>query len=58
MNKTTTFATTFDGRSVAAEERREALNWLSRRLRWENRLGELRPTDRDAEEAAETKQAA
>ncbi len=54
-------STTFDRRSQAADERREALNWLSRRLRWENRLGQLRPparpTDR-AEVAAETQQAA
>jgi hypothetical protein len=40
----------------AAIERREALNWLARRLSWENRLGQLRPAaDR---EVAETRQAA
>ncbi len=27
----------------AAEGKREALNWLSRQLRWEQRLAELRP---------------
>jgi hypothetical protein len=42
----------------AAEERREALNWLSRRLSWENRLGQLRPTAENAEADAENKQAA
>ena len=50
--------TTFDHQRQAAEERREALNWLSRRLSWENRLGQLRPTAEKADEAAETKQAA
>jgi hypothetical protein len=59
---TTTFATTSDGTSdgqrQAADERREALNWLSRRLRWENRLGQLRPRDPGAEPEAERKQAA
>ena len=54
MNKTTNF----DRRNHAAAERREALNWLSRRLAWENRLGQLRPTPVDPHEAAETRQAA
>jgi hypothetical protein len=26
-----------------SEDRREALQWLARRLSWEHRLGELRP---------------
>ena len=26
-----------------SEDRREALQWLARRLQWETRLGELRP---------------
>jgi hypothetical protein len=39
----------------AADGRREALNWLARRLNWERRLGELRPA---APEVAETAQAA
>jgi hypothetical protein len=50
--------TTLNGQRVAADERREALNWLSRRLRWENRLGQLRPRDENAEPEAERKQAA
>ena len=33
----------FDQQARAAEGRREALNWLARRLKWEHRLGELRP---------------
>ena len=49
---------TFDHQRVAAEERREALNWLSRRLSWENRLGQLRPHDGEADETSESKQAA
>jgi len=48
---------TFDHQRVAAEERREALNWLSRRLSWENRLGQLRPHDEGADQV-ESKQAA
>jgi hypothetical protein len=42
----------------AADGRREALNWLARRLNWERRLGELRPAAPAAPEVAETKQAA
>ena len=49
MNQTSNIA----HQRQAAEERREALNWLSRRLRWENRLSQLRPTPERAEEAAE-----
>ena len=60
--ETTTFATTSngttDGQREVADERREALNWLSRRLSWENRLGQLRPRDENAEPEAERKQAA
>jgi hypothetical protein len=43
----------FDQHARAAEARREALAWLSRRLKWERRLGELRP-----HEAAEAQKAA
>ena len=50
--------TTFDRQRQAADERREALNWLSRRLSWENRLGQLRPSAQTAQADAETKQAA
>lgn len=49
---------TFESQRVAADERREALNWLSRRLSWENRLGQLRPHDGAAVAADEAKQAA
>ena len=36
----------FDQQARAAEGRLEALRWLSRRLNWEHRLGELlRPHD-------------
>jgi hypothetical protein len=42
----------------AADGRREALNWLARRLSWERRLGELRPTTADVAEISATKQAA
>ena len=49
---------TFDSQRVAADERREALNWLSRRLSWENRLGQLRPHDARAGHPVESKQAA
>ena len=42
----------FDQQARAAEGRREALKWLAGRLKWERRLGELRP------EATATKQAA
>lgn len=44
--------TYFDQKAGSADARREALKWLARALKWEHRLGELRP-----EEAAE-KQAA
>jgi hypothetical protein len=50
--------TTFDHQRQAADDRREALNWLSRRLSWENRLGQLRPSAEKAEADTETKQAA
>jgi hypothetical protein len=50
--------TTFDHQRPAADDRREALNWLSRRLSWENRLGQLRPSTEKTEADAETKQAA
>ncbi|HTK17108.1 MAG TPA: hypothetical protein VL769_11995 [Acidimicrobiia bacterium] len=50
--------TTFDHQRRAADERREALNWLSRRLSWENRLGQLRPSADKTEAGAPTKQAA
>ena len=43
----------FDQQARAAEGRREALKWLSRRLKWEHRLGELRP-----HEATEAQKAA
>ncbi len=33
----------FEQQARANEGRREALKWLSRRLKWEERLGELRP---------------
>jgi len=33
----------FDQQARNAEGRREALRWLAQRLRWERRLGELRP---------------
>jgi hypothetical protein len=49
---------TFDRQRLAADERREALNWLSRRLSWEDRLGQLRPHDGEADEPAESKRAA
>jgi len=42
----------FDHQARAAEGRREALSWLSRRLKWEHRLGELRPHDANDEQAA------
>jgi hypothetical protein len=42
----------FDHQARAAEGRREALRWLAGQLKWERRLGELRP------EASETRQAA
>jgi hypothetical protein len=53
----TTFATS-DGQRQAADERREALIWLSRRLSWEDRLGQLRPRDENAEPQVQNKQAA
>lgn len=58
MDKTTTFANDFEAQRQAAVERREALNWLSRRLAWENRLGQLRPAGSVAREVAKTKRAA
>jgi hypothetical protein len=42
----------FDQQARAAEGRREALRWLSRRLQWERRLGELRPGATPAQKAA------
>jgi hypothetical protein len=43
----------FDSQARAAAGRREALKWLSRRLKWEHRLGELRPHDAvEAQKAA------
>ena len=42
----------FDHQARAAEGRREALSWLSRRLKWEHRLGELRPHDEVNDEQA------
>jgi hypothetical protein len=33
----------FHQQAQAAEGRREALRWLAGRLKWEHRLGELRP---------------
>jgi hypothetical protein len=57
MNNTTTF----NSQRQADVERREALNWLARRLSWENRLGQLRPSDdRQVQdrEVAQTRQAA
>jgi len=51
MDKPTAFA-----QRQAADERREALNWLARRLSWENRLGELRPSEDP--EATQTRRAA
>jgi hypothetical protein len=41
-----------DQQGRAAEGRREALKWLSRRLKWEERLGELRPDAPAAKQAA------
>ena len=35
-----------------AEDRREALQWLARQLRWEQRLGQLRPGGSVAKQAA------
>lgn len=50
---------TFDHQRVAADERREALNWLSQRLSWENRLGQLRPHDGEVDhQPAKSRQAA
>ena len=42
----------------AADGRREALAWLARRLDWERRLGQLRPSDAEAAESSAGKQAA
>jgi len=39
----------FDKLSHEAEGRREALRWLAGQLRWERRLGELRPDQRSSE---------
>ena len=41
-----------------APERREALEWLARRLNWERRLGQLRSDDAKSPESGESKQAA
>ena len=41
-----------------ADGRREALTWLARRLDWERRLGELRPSGTEVAEISATKQAA
>jgi hypothetical protein len=41
-----------------AEGRREALQWLARRLSWERRLGQLRPGAAKSPEHGESKQAA
>jgi hypothetical protein len=43
----------FDHQARAAEGRREALKWLARRLKWEHRLGELRPHEAHDEQAAQ-----
>jgi hypothetical protein len=45
----------FHHQARKAEGRREALSWLARQLRWENRLRELR---HDVGSAAPAKQAA
>jgi hypothetical protein len=42
----------FEQQARAAEGRREALQWLARRLQWERRLGELRPGAATAKQAA------
>ena len=42
----------FDQQARAAEGRREALTWLARRLKWEHRLGELRPHEVDEAQKA------
>jgi hypothetical protein len=42
----------------AADGRREALTWLARRLDWERRLGQLRPSGTEGAEVSESKQAA
>ena len=42
----------------AADGRREALAWLARRLDWERRLGQLRPSDAEVAENSAGKQAA
>jgi hypothetical protein len=54
MNQTSTMK----NQRQVAEGRREALNWLARRLSWERRLGELRPSADEVAEISETKQAA
>ena len=41
----------FDHQARAAEGRREALKWLAGRLKWERRLGELRPHGEPAAKA-------
>jgi hypothetical protein len=53
MNQTSTI----DHQRVDADGRREALQWLARRLKWERRLGELRPHDTETSEI-QTKKAA
>jgi hypothetical protein len=47
----------FEQQARAAEGRREALRWLAGRLKWEHRLGQLRPSTGTAP-AHEAKQAA
>ena len=48
----------FEQQARAAEGRREALRWLAGRLKWEHRLGQLRPFDGTASARNESKQAA
>ena len=42
----------FHEKARAAEGRREALRWLAGRLKWERRLGELRPDGPSVKQAA------
>ena len=42
----------FQEKAQAAEARREALQWLARRLQWERRLVELRPVSASTKKAA------
>ena len=44
--------TYLDHQGRSDEGRQEALKWLSRRLKWEERLGELRPGATAAKQAA------